>query len=204
MTREEWLRHAVEELDAAVFNGDLDLLNHDFQIACGRTRGGKPTECVQPSEGININMDDFFPTTIGVSYLIRDNIEMLIALAKECIHAFFNIQGNGKQFKKTAEKYMFIDGGKEASLQLQDIIKETYARLKKKYGDFPGKPVSFAKKETKQGKNGAVVYFCPECGFEAKVTRKMFEKHKAGKPTCVCGCKMAIDHNTLEPADDAK
>lgn len=202
MTKEEWLRHAVEEINTAVFEGDLDLLNHDFQIYCGRVRGSKPTECVQPSDGEDITLDDFFPTTIGVSYTIKDPIEMLVALTKECIHAFFNISGTGKQFKKTAEKYYFESGGKVASGYLNDILKEVYVKLKKSYGDMPGKPVSFKKKESKQGKKNTIVYFCPECGWEVKATRKMFEKHNGGTPTCPCGCKMAIDHTDEEPMDE--
>ena len=93
MTREEWLRHAVEEINTAVFGGDLDLLNHDFQIACGRTQGKKPTECIQPYDGEDVKLEDFFPTTISVNFTIKDPIEMLTALTYECIHAFFNVKG---------------------------------------------------------------------------------------------------------------
>ena len=35
MTREEWLRNAVEKLNSNLFNGDLDLLNKPYQISCG-------------------------------------------------------------------------------------------------------------------------------------------------------------------------
>ena len=35
--------------------------------------------------------------------------------------------------------------------------------------------------------------FCPECGYEMKVAKKIFEKHNGGLPTCPCGAKMGID-----------
>ncbi len=34
---------------------------------------------------------------------------------------------------------------------------------------------------------------CNNCGYEMKVSRKMFEKHGKQLPTCVCGTKMALD-----------
>lgn len=195
MTREEWLRHAVEEINTAVFGGDLDLLNHDFQIACGRTQGSKPTECIQPYDGEDIKLEDFFPTTISVNFTIKDPIEMLTALTYECIHAFFNVKGTGKQFKKLAERYYFEAPYKEihASEYLRETLTNVYARLEKNYGKFPGKPVVFHKKETKDGKKNTIVAFCPACGYELKISRKMFEKHNQGLPTCPCGTKMAAD-----------
>jgi hypothetical protein len=195
MTREEWLRHAVEELNATVFKGDLDLLNHDFQIACGRVRGSKPTETIQPYEGENVSLDDFFPTTISVNFTIKDPIEMLTTLAYECIHAFFNVKGTGKAFKKLAEAYYFEAPYKEvhASDYLKELIQTSYEHLVKNYGKFPGVPVVFPKEEPKQGKKNVLIAFCPECGYELKISRKILEKHNNGLPTCPCGTKMALD-----------
>ena len=50
MTREEWLRKAVEMLDSELFEGDLDLVNHEFQITCGKFSGSKRTDTIQPYE----------------------------------------------------------------------------------------------------------------------------------------------------------
>ena len=43
---------------------------------------------------------------------------------------------------------------------------------------------------------------CPECGFEMKTTRKMFEKHGKKLPTCVCGTKMALDLEDYEESEE--
>ncbi len=195
MTREEWLRHAVEELNATVFNGDLDLLNHDFQIACGRVQGTKPTETIQPSDNEDITLDDFFPTTINVNFTIKDPTEMLIDLAFECIHAFFNIKGTNKKFKKLAESYYFEEPYKEAhaSSYLKSLINDVYLKLVKNYGPFPGKPIVFPKKDKKEGKKNTMIAFCENCGYEVKISRKVYEAHHQALPTCFCGTKMALD-----------
>ena len=194
MTREEWLRHAVEQLDSDVFNGDLDLLNHDYQIACGRCPGKKLTESIQPSDGENIGLDDFFPTTIHVNFLIKDPIKLLEALAFECMPAFFNMKPKGKLFKVTAEKYYFeYCDGWVPSAHLNDLLKSVYDKIVKRYGEFPGKPVKFPEKEQKPKKRNSYAIFCPECGYEMKVARKVFEKHNNGLPTCPCGAKMGVD-----------
>ena len=196
MTREEWLRHAVETLDEVVFQGDLDILNHGYQIGCGKCPGKKLTECVQPFDGEDVKLEDFFPTTISVSYTIKDPIEMLGNLALECIHAFFNEKKVNKKFKKLAEKYYFDTPytSYHPTPYLKDLLKDVYARMKKEYGEFPGKPVVFHPKEKKEGKKNTLVFFCPSCGFELKASRKEVEKHGNGCPTCPCGTKMGIDY----------
>lgn len=195
MSREEWLRHAVEYLDSMLFNGDLDILNHKFQIACGRCPGKKLTECIQPSDNEDIGLDDFFPTTIHVNFTIKDPKEMLKHLAFECIHAFFNIKGCNKKFKKLADKYYFEAPytSANASDTLNDIISDVYDRLVKNYGDFPGKPIKFPTKDNKDKKKNVFNVYCPECGYELKVTKKMYDKYNGGLPVCACGTKMTID-----------
>ena len=60
MLREEWLRHAVEKLDANLFGGDLDILNKDYQITVGSTRWDLPAEVFLPYDGEDVTMDDFY------------------------------------------------------------------------------------------------------------------------------------------------
>jgi hypothetical protein len=63
-----------------------------------------------------------------------------------------------------------------------------------RYGEFPGKAIVIRKKETKEkGQKNTIKLFCPECSYELKTTRKMFEKHEKRLPTCVCGARMAQD-----------
>lgn len=192
MTREEWLRHAVEEIDAVVFEGDLNLLNHDFQIACGRVQSTKLSESIQPYDGENVSIEDFFPTTININFTIKDTREMLVALTFECIHAFFEIKNTNKRFKELANKYYFEKPYKEPhpSDHLKELIIDVLDRMEKKYGKFPGKPVYFHKPEKKEGKKNTIEAMCPECGYNLKIARKVFEAHNNGLPTCVCGTKM--------------
>ena len=196
MVREEWLRHAVEQLNATVFNDDLDLLNHNFQISCSKLGSKKMTETIQPYEGEDVKLDDFFPTTILVNHNIKDPKDILKYLTYECIHAFFNEKGKGKTFKKLAEKYYFEKpyDNNCASQHLLDLLDDVYTKLKKNYGDWPGEAVVSHKKESKEGKKNVIVAFCPECGYEIKVSRKTLDKHGWGTPTCPCGTKMGFDH----------
>lgn len=196
MTNEEWIRHAVEQLNSVVFSGDLDLLNHPFQISWGRCQGKKLTECIQPYDGEDVKLEDFFPTTISVNYTNNDIKNMLGWLALECIHAFFNEKSSSsKRFKQLADKYYFEKPYKEynPSPYLEELINEVYEKLVKDYGKFPGTPVVFHKKEQKEKKKSSYVMFCPSCGYETTVKAKMFDKYGRGTLTCICGTKMGID-----------
>lgn len=192
MTREEWLIRAVETIDDVVFEGALDTTNHKFQIACGRCKGQRKTECIQPDD---TNLEDFFPTTLSVNFTIKDPVEMLTVLTYECIHAFFNIKGCNKRFKMLAQKYHFEEPYKEvhASDYLTSVLKVVYDTLKNTYGDFPGQPVVFPKKEKKNTKKNTLEVFCPTCGYALKVSRKMYETFNQATPTCACGTKMVVD-----------
>lgn len=195
MTREEWLRHAVEMLDTELFDGDLDTINHKFQINCGICPGKKQSNTIQPYDGENVKLEDFFPTTISIDHKISDPIERLGILARECVFAFFNEKGNNKRVKSLMEKYYFHAPftSYNPSPYLIEILTIINNALEKKYGKFPGEAVIVYPKEKKEGKKNTFVLFCPDCGYQIKVSRKMHEKHGQGLPTCVCGSKMAVD-----------
>lgn len=195
MTREEWLRHAVEMLDSELFEGDLNTIDHEFQINCGRCPGTKMTDTIQPYDGENVKLEDFFPTTISVNHTIQDPIEMLGQLARECVFAFFNEKKVNKRTKRLFEKYYFLPpfSSYNPSDYLKTIINVVYKSMVKTYGEFPGTPVIIYPKEKKEGKKNTLVLFCPNCGMEYKVSRKTWEKSTSGFPTCGCGAKMALD-----------
>jgi hypothetical protein len=195
ITREKWLRHAVELLDTKLFNGDLDLFNRQYQVSIGRCGGKKGSEVVFPYQGEDVNLEDFFPVSIQVSWSIVDPVEMLGNLAQACIHAFFDEPKNNKRFRQLADKYYFEAPYHKysPSTHLIDILNEVYAELVKDYGEFPGYPIVIRPKEKKVGKKGTLVMFCPSCAYEVKVKRKVWEKNGQGTCTCVCGTKMGID-----------
>jgi len=197
MTREEWLRHAVEELDAQLFEGDLDILNHGYQISASKCGGQKLTECIQPFDGEDVTLDDFFPTTILVSHNIKDPIEMLGVLALECIHAFFNEpKASTKKFKSLAQKYYFEKPYKSynPSSYLVSILESVYKSLVKQWGAYPGKAVAVHKGgDDKDKKKNYYTYTCPNCGWSCKVSKKMYNKYKDRGPTCPCGAHLAVD-----------
>ena len=195
ITREKWLRAAVEELDTRLFNGDLNIMDRQYQVSVGRCPGQKSSESVQPFDGEDVTLDDFFPTTIQVSWTIKDPIDMLGNLALECVHAFFDEPKVNKRFKKLAEKYYFDTPYNKFTPTpvLRDILNDVYKELKKQYGEFPGYAVVFHPKPKKEGKKNTLVMFCPNCGFEASVKRKIWEKNGQGTCTCICGTKMGID-----------
>lgn len=195
ITREKWLRHAVEMLDTKLFNGDLDLFNRQYQVSIGRCPGQKLSESVFPFDGENVSLDDFFPVTMQVDWTIKDPIDLLGNLALECIHAFFDERRVNKKFKALAEKYYFDKPYNKftPTTVLRDILEDVHKSLVKEYGEFPGYPVVFHPKPKKEGKPNTLVLFCPNCGMEYKVNRKAWEKNTSGLPTCGCGTKMGVD-----------
>lgn len=195
ITREKWLRHAVEMLDTKLFNGDLDLFNRQYQVSIGRCPGQKMSESVFPFDGENVSLDDFFPVTMQVDWTIKDPIDLLGNLALECIHAFFDERRVNKKFKALAEKYYFDKPYNKftPTSVLRDILEDVHKSLVKEYGEFPGYPVVFHPKPKKEGKPNTLVLFCPNCGMEYKVNRKAWEKNTNGLPTCGCGTKMGVD-----------
>lgn len=195
ITREKWLRHAVEMLDTKLFNGDLDLFNRQYQVSIGRCPGQKMSESVFPFDGESVSLDDFFPVTMQVDWTIKDPIDLLGNLALECIHAFFDERRVNKKFKALAEKYYFDKPYNKfnPTTVLRDILEDVHKSLVKEYGEFPGYPVVFHPKPKKEGKPNTLVLFCPNCGMEYKVNRKAWEKNTNGLPTCGCGTKMGVD-----------
>lgn len=194
ITHEEWLQEAVIALDARVFEGDLDILNHAFQISWGKCKGKKITETIQPGDVEDLAMDAFFPTTIVVDYKQSDPIFIMQNLAHECIKAFLGVT-KGKKFKKMAEKYYFEEPYKEVhcSAYLMDLINEAYADVVAKVGAWPGGAVVFPTPKEKEKKINKYTLFCPECGMELTISKKMFDKYNGALPTCACGAKFARD-----------
>lgn len=196
ITREEWLRRAVQELDNQLFEGELHLDEHQYQISVGPLGGKQLAKCFQPYQGEDVSMDDFFPTTIIVSHSIKDPIEMLGGLAMVCINAFLGIEGHGKAFRKAADKYYFEAPytSYNPSDYLKEILGIVYKNIRNELGEFPGKPVIVHKKEKEgNGKKSTLTLFCPSCHFELKVKRRVFEKHGEKCPTCPCGTRMGVD-----------
>lgn len=205
VTREKWLRHAVELLDTKLFNGDLDIFDKQYQVSVGRCPGQKYAETVFPFDGEDVSLDDFFPVTMQLSWTIKDPIELLGNLALECVHAFFDEPKVNKRFKQLADKYYFDKPYNKfnPTPYLRDILEDVHKELVKNYGEFPGYPVVFHPKPKKEGKKNTLVMFCPECGYEVKVSRKIWEKNGQGTCTCVCGTKMGIDLTDENNGDKA-
>lgn len=196
---EEWLKRAVEVLDNRVFGGDLDLLNHKFQISWGKSKGKHITHTIQPGDVEDLPYNQFFPTTIVVDYQQNDPIVILENLAYECIKAFLG-ETKGKKFSKLAEKYYFEKPYKEVhcSEYLKDLIKESYKDIISAVGEWPGNAVVFPSPKEKEKKKNKFTLFCPECGMELSITKKMFEKYHGAMPTCACGAKFAVDYDEEE------
>lgn len=202
MTREEWLRLAIEKLNSNLFNGDLDLLNNPYQVSVGVTstnifNRGRTYTVFFPYDGEDPTLDDFFPVTMIVDHAIKDPVEMLEALSLACIRAFFNHKKDNKKFKKHAEDYYFeqVDKQLVASDYLKSILNGVYGVMVRNYGDYPGKAVvqHVKEKKEKERQKNTIKMFCPNCDFETKTSRKMFEKYGQKCPTCVCGTQMAVD-----------
>lgn len=197
MVREEWLRKAVELLDADLFNGGLDLLNTNYQISCGWTKRKKVVEVIFPYDGADVRLEDLFPNTMIVDITNNDPIEMLTNLAYACIQCFYGLpKVRSKKFKTLAESFYFDAPYSKChpSDHLKDIIKSVYSKMVVRHGEFPGKAVVVRKKEkTKKTKKNKIKFFCPDCNYEMTTSRRMFEKYDKRLPVCVCGARMAQD-----------
>lgn len=195
ITREEWLRHAVDEIDTRIFHGDLKSGDKDYQIACGWCKSDKALgETVfPPTDDETPDLDDFFPVTIHMSCKEKDTTTMIIALVHECIHAFYDIRNHDKDFKKHAHDVGFNDPVTHfhPTEWLENDCKAIEKILVAKYGEFPGKPITGKKRKTKERKKTIFKLFCPNCGFECKAKKDDVEKF--GRPTCACGGLMALD-----------
>ena len=187
-------------LDTELFDGDLDTINHKFQINCGICPGKKQSNTIQPYDGENVKLEDFFPTTISIDHKISDPIDRLGILARECVFAFFNEKGNNKRVRRLMEKYYFQAPftSYNPSPYLVEILNIVHKMLVSKYGEFPGETVIVYPKEKKESKKNTLLVFCPNCDYQVKVSRKMYEKYGQGTPTCICGAKMAIDQENEE------
>jgi hypothetical protein len=154
------------------------------------------SEVIFPYDGADVQLDDFFPNTIHVSVTCKDPKEMLVNLAYSCIQCFYGIRSvTNKKFKTLAESFYFDAPYNKCnpSQYLMEIIDNVYQKMVVRYGEFPGKPIVIRQKEKTKGNKNTIKLFCPECGYEMKTTRKMFEQHDKKLPTCVCGTKMALD-----------
>lgn len=210
MTREEWLRKLVEKLNSSLFNGELDILNTEYQISAGRVRCYRPNikymfEVFLPYQGEDVTMDDFFPPTIIISHLLKDPVDMLAATALGCIQAFFGHQRLDKKYKEDAERFYFEFDG--ATPVISDFLRtqllSIYGSMVKTYGDYPGKPVYTHKKDKRETKKNTFKLFCPnpECGYELKISRATLNRFSQKTPTCICGSKMAVDLSEESPAE---
>lgn len=200
MTREEWLIKAIEMIDDEIFNGNLGSKETKYQVSMGWTKSARALgETIYPYDGEDVSIDDFFPVTIHVRCDIKDPVQILGVLVHECIHAFMNIKGHGKDFKHEAMRVGFETP--ITRYHPSPALVSTCENIYKKLGEFPGKAVHIHKVE-KEKKTNTVIFFCPECGFEVKTNKKMFEKHGQGIPTCPCGAKMGIACDNDENAED--
>lgn len=198
MSIESWLIKAVEKIDANIFDGKLNLSRNKFQIYFGKVGPRRMSESVRPTEETS-----WFPITIGISYKIQDQFELLTNLTYECIKAF--ISQKGVALKRTCKKYGF-DDHKHAvpSRFLGDLIKGVMQELIDEIGEFPGIAIQKPEKEKKEKKSNQVVFFCPECGLEYKVKKSVL-KDNQGTPTCICGtkCGREFDEEKETPEDES-
>ena len=196
-TREEWLKQLITSLDQRLFDGDLNLTEHKFQICSGRAKGKQWADVIQPSDNEDITLDDFFPTTITISWSLHEE-DIAKAAAWICIPAFFNVT-KGKQYKSLMDKYYFEPPFSEPhpTPYGMDLIKEALAETVKLFGHFPGKPVKIPTKPQGEKKKNKFKVFCPDCGYEFSITKKMVDKFGKITPKCPsCGCKMGFDEET--------
>ena len=123
VTREEWLKAAVGLVNKYVFNDEYEV--SQLQISIGRPKGKALGETVVTDfNKEDVSMDDFFPPTVFISPLIKEPIQILIAITHELIHAYETMSPrHSKAFKQKAEEVGFID--KKTDYQINDALETT-------------------------------------------------------------------------------
>lgn len=185
ITREEWLTQAVYVLDDTMFRGILNSHTTSFQIACAKCSGKKQSECI-------LSEDGSFPPTITIDYRLQDSEKVLMALSRECINAFLN-KPKGKYLTKICKAFGFEKPYSECHLNqaAMDIINIILEKMIDMCGMFPN--IAIIPKTKKQKKTtDRLICFCPDCGFQFVVTKKMLDQHNNCIPTCGCGAKMRV------------
>lgn len=187
-TRERWLRGAVDKINEKIFGGKLNMI--EYQITMSILPKTTLGNVVFPYNGEDVSGSDFFPPSIHINETIRNEWEIVMTIAHECIHCFMDIRNHNKRFEKEAAAIGFEKPFK--SLQYSDDLLLTCKEIAAELGDFPGKPISIKPKGEKKNKFSGVI-FCPECGYELKIKEKIWKQYNEALPTCTCGCKMAMD-----------
>lgn len=194
ITREEWLYKCVDIINDYIFDGEFDIQNIKFQIACGWCKSQKALgETIFPYDGEDITLDDCFPITIHISVKEDDECKIIGILTHEMIHAFANIRNHGKDFKKIAKRIGFQEKITELHIndELSDKIKCVKNIMHDKYGEFPGKAINLHLRKKKEHNKNIFKLYCPQCGFNVKA--KKTDVDKFGRPSCACGTLMTLD-----------
>lgn len=192
-TREEWLRAAVPLINEQIFDNQFNI--EQYQVSTALLGGRAAGDTIMPWDGEDVGLDDFFPPTIHIDEKTKDPHDIIAILAHEMIHAFGNIKTHGKAFGRYAGPAGFEKP--YTKLNIGDDLRVKCELIAESLGEWPGKPVIPHQKE-KKPKTFSGKLFCPECGYELKVSEKMFMKHGQGLPTCPCGCQMALDCTDIE------
>lgn len=196
-TREEWLRAAVPLINEKIFSNEFEI--EQYQVSSALLGGNKLGETVMPYQGEDVGLDDFFPPTIHIDEKIKEPETLIATLAHEMIHAFGDVKGHGKAFGRYAGPAGFEKP--YAQLSTNETLSMLCREVAKELGSWPGKALTIHPKE-KKTKTFSGVLFCPECGYELKVSEKMFNKHNQGLPVCPCGCHMALDCSDENPTEE--
>lgn len=203
ITREKWLEIAAEKLNKYVFDGNFDVRSRqssdvpNFQIACAKA-GMKGFTYVMPYQGEDVSMDDFYPITITIDHTVKD-IKVILANLAYILIKVCNDEPKGKRLKSLCKQYYF-DGPYSApnpSAYAKDLIDEAYRATVEEVGEWPGRPVMLKPKDAKTKTPNTVIFFCPECGMEYKVSRKKL-KDNQGCPVCICGTKCGREEEPEE------
>lgn len=196
-TREEWLRSAVDLINEKIFNNEFEI--EQYQVSMALLGGKKLGDTIMPYQGEDVGLDDFFPPTIHIDEKIKESNMIVAVLAHEMIHAFGDVHGHGKAFAKYAAPVGFEKPFSQ--ININETLGSLCREISKELGTWPGKPLAVHPKE-KKPKNFSGVLFCPECGYELRVSETMFNKHNQGLPTCPCGCHMALDCENEDGAEE--
>lgn len=195
MNRESWLTAAAEEL--------WPLL-----VAAGGTRPDSARySCSWPSTGA-LRRHSSNSRTLGqawhagsadgtrevqISPVLADALEVLDVLGHEMVHqAVPGGSGHGPVFQRVCKRFGYEAkawrGGKSWRVAgaSEQFMNEVLRPLAKKLGKYPHARLDADLKPKRPGSPLKAVS-CPDCGYNARITRVWIDK---GLPTCPCGAIM--------------
>lgn len=181
MTREEWLKAAISQIDREVFPG---ITMPEIQVSVGwpgggsrRTRIGECWSTSAAGDGV---------AQVFISPTLEDAPKVLATLTHEMIHAIDDCEnGHKAPFKRMALAAGLE--GKMTATTAGEVLKAKLKIIADDLGTYPHAALTLSASGTKTQGTRMLKLEAECCGYTVRTTRKWVD---LGLPSCPCGSAM--------------